>query len=243
MSLWASLQEVELFPVASELEVHRCAIRFFHRLQDLAHQAGKPTGEEAVEGNDERGWGCVDSFCDRPLQHAVLFDRNDLLDTGKGPVEFEIGDGDSLETVLIQVDHIDEALGVPANVPGGHFRPHTGCAERNHAGEVVPHTIDDAGAETECDPHQAVLAFDPRAPPPLIPRNGDAGPGGEKVVVVTEPDHLLDQDRHLFVVIDQVPLLPVEDRVGAERGGVHLGDRAEKIVQTVFQVALVAEKD
>jgi len=55
--------------------------------------------------------------------------------------------------------------------------------------------------------------------------------------------HLLDDDGHAFVVVDQAHLATVEQRIGVEHAGVDLGDRPLQIGQILLWRALVGAED
>jgi len=56
------------------------------------------------------------------------------------------------------------------------------------------------------------------------------------------PDDFLDDDAHFFWKIEEVSLGAVLYRIGAEGGGVHLGDGVEEGQQTLSLRALVGDE-
>ncbi len=59
---------------------------------------------------------------------------------------------------------------------------------------------------------------------------------GKQHVAELGADHLLDQDAHLLLEVEQAALAPVLDRVGVEDRGVDLGDRVLELGQALLDV-------
>ena len=72
---------------------------------------------------------------------------------------------DGLETVFLEVYHIDLLLRVLKDLFGGCFRPELRVAQGDHPRIIRAHPVDCAGAQSVNNPGQSSFTFDPRAPP------------------------------------------------------------------------------
>ena len=117
------------------------------------------------------------------------------------------------------------------------------CAQGDHPRVVGRHPVHSARAKAHDEPDQPVLPADAWTPAVHVSREGDAGENRQEVVSVADAHHFLDQHAHSLVVVDQVFLPPVADRVRAKGAGVHLGHGADQGLESLLQRTLVRQEN
>ena len=167
---------------------------------------------------------------------VVLVDGDDLVDARVFAAALPQQGGDllGLEGAGLQVDDVDALGRVAHRLLGGDVHAQVGDARGDQDRIVVADAVHGARAQPGHEARQPVLALDPRRPAELVVAERDAREGREEVVAHALADHLLDHDAHLLVEVEQPALGAVLDGVGAEDGGVHLGDGVGQRVQPLL---------
>ena len=174
-----------------------------------------PSMSTSPTGRRRWSWSAIEIIC-RSERHLAAVLRQQLVDV------------DRLEAARLEVDDVGLLRRVARGLVRRLVHPQAGLAGGDEHRVVVGQPVDGARAEAGDDPQQPVLALDPRRPAELVVREPDARERGQPVRADARADDLLDEDAHLLVEVEEPAARAVLDRVGAEDGGVHLGDRVRQ---------------
>ncbi len=153
-----------------------------------------------------------------------------------------LGDRQGAEGIGFQIDDIDQVLRILLDLLAARFRAQLRVGKRHHARIIIGHAIHRPRAQPGDQAQQPILTADARTPAERIAAEADPGYRREVVAAMALAFHLLDQDGHALVEVDQAHLGAVDQRIGVERAGVDTQHSLRRIAQVLFQRALVRQE-
>ena len=228
-----------------KLDIDRGLELVLQGFQDGIHPRDEiAVAEQTLESHHRVVTSEVASQRPRQAQPVLLQDRHQLVHQRIiiSALFQQIPDFQGLETVGLQVDHVDLLRRIADLLIQGHVDPQVRLAGRDQHRVVVAEAVDRPGAEAGHQADQPVLPLDAPRPAEFIVAEGHAGEGGQKIAPDPGADALLDHDPHLLVEVDHPALQAVFDRIGAKGGGIDLHDRIHQRRQAFLFAALVGNK-
>ena len=138
-----ALKDVEVLAVEGELDIDVAAVGALDALQNPPHLRDEVRrGEELVESDDEIFRSGVHPPRDGGAELPFPVDGDDLIEKGKSPLAEHVRQRHGAEFVLLQIDDVDEVLGVTADGLDIRFRPKGRSAERDHSRVIAADAID-----------------------------------------------------------------------------------------------------
>jgi len=210
--------------------------------QHLAHQVGKAGAhQQVVKGEDQPGRVNPGRPGHERLDVIARHLRRQQAQRRVARVD-HVGDRQRAEGVGLQIDDIDQVLGVLLDLLAARLRAEQRMGEGDHARVVVGDAIHRPRAQPGHHAQQAVLAADARTPAEGVAAEAHAGHRREVVAAVALAFHLLDQDGHALVEVEQAGLGAVDQRVRVERAGVDAQHGLRRVAQVFLQRALVGQE-
>ena len=173
-----------------------------------------------------------------PLGHLPVLRGKDVHGQMRAPLD-DFGEMAGHQLVRIQVDHVHAVLRVLADFVDIGLRPPLRRVQGDDAGVVVVRAVHRPRAQPKHQPDHAGGRIDALVPDIRIDRQADAGHLRVEQVAVQVARDALDQQRHLFVAVQQPALGPVAERLFAHRAGVDRLDGRDEILQPLLVRALV----
>ncbi len=115
-------------------------------------------------------------------------------------------------------------------------------AERDQSRVIASHGVDGPSPQSPNHPQESCHAINARAPAELIARESNAGGIGQVIAIVLAAHHLLDQNGHPLIVINQPHAAPIEQNVWTVHAGVDLADGRNQFAQVFLWGPLVGAK-
>ena len=219
IALRAALEEIEIFPVVREFDVHRHAEGLLEDFHDFLHLP------DEARVLDESGELDDHIVAPRIIQGGIRLTKRRPVVNGQDPLpEREFGsdlaedlvDGVGFETPAFHVDDVDESLGVIDGFLRHHGHMDARLAGADENGIIVFHPVDGPRPQSRNHSQQAVLASKAGRPAELVVTERHSGQGRKEEPADAPSHDALDQDPHFLVVIQKAALGSVLNGVGTE---------------------------
>ncbi len=244
-SLRPALQQVHLLAVAGEFDIDRRLEAFTQHPQQRRHSRHeRRPGDQPLEVDDQLIVLEVDQPGNGP--HPVVLDHRQQLAHHRHALAVRPQKGtqvDGLERAGLEIDHIDLLRCVAHRLAHRLVDAQTRLSRRHQHRVVVGQAVDRPRTEAGHQTQQSVFAPDPGRPAEFVVGERHAREHGQEVRADPLSHHLLDQDAHLLVHVEETPPRAVLERVGREDRGVDLGDGVGEGVQSFALGAGVGEKE
>ncbi len=244
-ALIAALQEVEIGPIMGELQIHGMPQGL---LQDLEHEGHSPheigLGDQTIEGDDVVAVSEVEFQRRDRTQDVLIHAREQAMHQRPAVATLaqDLVQRSGAEVVGFQIQQVHPARRVAHHLVRGLVDAQLRLARGQQDRIVVGKPVHGPGPQPGDQAQQAILALDPWRPAQFVAAEGHPGKAGHVVAPDPGPHHLLDQDRHLFVEVQQSPFGAVADRIRREDRGVDLGDGPLQRLQAFLARALVGQE-
>ena len=207
-----TLEEEELLPIPGEFDVHRPPVSRLQFPKDLPHKGDKRrAGEEIVERDAPFLHIDLLYFEERRGKPPVLIDgKGEETVVGTDEVH-HLFEGMGFDGAGFQIHQFDHPLGILHDLADARLGAQLRMAQGNQAGISLSDPIDGRRPQAENEADDSFFLADSQRPAVGVVGERHSGGEGEEVIAEAASDHLLHQNAHLLVVVEELVVAPIED--------------------------------